>query len=283
MSVLRRILSLLLSLTMVAPLALSAARWAGADASAPQEPAAQAADAQEAEESADEEEEPDDSWMLMLVNFENPLPEDYEAPELTRVRSGHYVDSRIYDALQKMLSDAWAAGVAPLVCSSYRTWAGQTKLYNNQVRLWKSWGYVGATAEAKAAMWVARPGTSEHQTGLALDIVDLYYQGLYASQANTATQKWLMAHCAEYGFILRYPKDKVEITGVNYEPWHYRYVGVDAAKAITESGMCLEEYLAALEEAAEAEAEEAAAEPEKAAAEAVEPAAEAAPAAAEKK
>lgn len=276
MNILRRILSLLLGLTMLASLTLWSARWAGADASVPKEASAQAEE-QEAEEPAAEEEEADDGWMLMLVNFENPLPEDYEAPELTKVRSGHYVDSRIYDALQEMLRGAWAAGAAPLVCSSYRTWAGQTKLYNNQVRLWKSWGYIGATAEAKAAMWVARPGTSEHQTGLALDIVDLYYQGLYASQANTATQKWLMAHCAEYGFILRYPKDKVEITGVNYEPWHYRYVGVDAAKEIMESGMCLEEYLAALEEA------ETAAESEEAAAESEKPAAETAPIAAAEK
>ena len=266
MNILRRILSLLLSLTMLAPLALWSARWAGADAADVKEPAAQTGE-QEAEEPAAGEEEADDSWMLMLVNFENPLPEGYEAPELTKVRTGHYVDSRIYDALQEMLSAARAAGVSPLICSSYRTWAGQTKLYNNQVRRWKSWGYIGAEAEAKAATWVARPGTSEHQTGLALDIVDLYYQGLYASQANTATQKWLMAHCAEYGFILRYPKDKVEITGVNYEPWHYRYVGVDAAKAITESGMCLEEYLAALEEAEEAAAEKTAANTAPAAAE----------------
>lgn len=255
MNISRRILSLLLSLAMLAPLALSAARWAGADAAVPKADAAQTA-AEKTEEPAAEEEETDDSWMLMLVNGENPLPEGYEAPELTKVRTGHYVDSRIYDALQQMLSDARAAGVSPVICSSYRTWAGQTKLYNNQVRLWKSWGYIGAAAEAKAATWVARPGTSEHQTGLALDIVDLYYQGLYAQQANTATQKWLMAHCAEYGFILRYPKDKVEITGVNYEPWHYRYVGVEAAKEITESGVCLEEYLETLA----AEAEEAAAE-----------------------
>ena len=250
MNISRRILSLLLSLAMLVPLA----RWGGADASAPKEDAAQDT-AKKTEEPAAEEEDADDSWMLMLVNGENPLPEGYEAPELTKVRTGHYVDSRIYDALQEMLSDARAAGVSPVICSSYRTWAGQTKLYNNQVRLWKSWGYIGAAAEAKAATWVARPGTSEHQTGLALDIVDLYYQGLYASQANTATQKWLMAHCAESGFILRSPKDKVEITGVNYEPWHYRYVGVEAAKEITESGVCLEEYLEALEaEKAEAEA-----------------------------
>ena len=267
MNTARRILSLLLSLAMLTPLALSAPHWAGADASVPKEAAEQADAAEKVEEPETEEpevdepeaEETDDSWMLMLVNGENPLPEDYEAPELTKVRTGHYVDSRIYDALQQMLGDARAAGVSPVICSSYRTWAGQTKLFNNQVQVWKAWGYIGKAAEDKAATWVARPGTSEHQTGLALDIVDAGYQGLYAAQANTATQKWLMAHCAEYGFILRYPKDKVDITGVNYEPWHYRYVGVDAAKEITESGVCLEEYLAALEEAAAAEAEEAAA------------------------
>ena len=93
-------------------------------------------------------------------------------------------------------------------------------------------------------MWVARPGTSEHQTGLAVDIVDTSYQILDEGQENTPVQQWLMAHCAEYGFILRYPTDKSEITGVGYEPWHYRYVGVEAAREIMANGLCLEEYLA---------------------------------------
>ena len=90
---------------------------------------------------------------------------------------------------------------------------------------------------------MARPGTSEHQAGLAVDIVDRSYQVLDHRQETTAVQQWLMAHCAEYGFILRYPSDKSELTGVGYEPWHYRYVGTEAAQAIMERGICLEEYL----------------------------------------
>ena len=92
-------------------------------------------------------------------------------------------------------------------------------------------------------MWVARSGTSEHQTGLAVDIVDMSYQILDKKQESTPVQKWLMVHCAEYGFILCYPTDKSALTGINYEPWHYRYVGAEAAKEIMESGLCLEEYL----------------------------------------
>ena len=90
---------------------------------------------------------------------------------------------------------------------------------------------------------MARPGTSEHQLGLALDIVDLDYQQLDTRQEETPEQKWLMENSWKYGFILRYPTDKSNITGIIYEPWHYRYVGKEAAKVIHEKGICLEEYL----------------------------------------
>ena len=93
---------------------------------------------------------------------------------------------------------------------------------------------------------MAVPGTSEHQTGLALDIVSAGYQLLDEAQEDTAEQKWLMEHCWEYGFILRFPEDKTEITGIGYEPWHYRYVGRETAEAIHKSGLCLEEYLQSL-------------------------------------
>ena len=100
-----------------------------------------------------------------------------------------------------------------------------------------------ARAEQEAARWVARPGASEHQAGLAVDIVDISYQLLDEAQEDTPVQQWLMAHCADYGFILRYPTDKSALTGVAYEPWHYRYVGAEAARAIMDGGLCLEEYL----------------------------------------
>lgn len=192
--------------------------------------------------------EPDSSaspegWNLILVNREHPLPEDFTVPELTRLVNGHAIDSRAYPALQSMMDDARAAGLQPTICSSYRTREKQEELFQNKVQGLLAEGYDREEAEAQAAMWVARPGTSEHQAGLAVDIVDKSYQLLDEGQENTAVQKWLMAHCAEYGFILRYPTDKSALTGVNYEPWHYRYVGRDAAKEMAEQGLCLEEYL----------------------------------------
>ncbi len=183
-------------------------------------------------------------WNLLLVNWETPLPESFQVPELTQLKNGHKIDSRVYPALQSMMDGARAEGLQPLICSSFRTWDDQDRLYRNKVQRLLDAGYTQASAEAEAAMWVARPGTSEHQAGLAVDIVDQSYQLLDEGQEKTAVQQWLMAHCAEYGFILRYPTDKSGLTGVGYEPWHYRYVGEEAARAITDGGLCLEEYLA---------------------------------------
>lgn len=185
----------------------------------------------------------EDSWNLILVNFDNPLPDDFAVSGLTQLRNGQAVDSRAYPALQRMMDDARAAGLQPVICSSCRSWDTQTRLYQAEVQSWMDRGYIQADAEVQAARWVARPGTSEHQTGLAVDIVDLSYQLLDEGQENTPVQQWLMAHCADYGFILRYPTDKSVLTGVGYEPWHYRYVGVEAAREIMAGGLCLEEYL----------------------------------------
>ena len=184
-----------------------------------------------------------DDWNLILINGDHPLPEDFSVPALTELRSGHAIDSRAYPALQAMMDDARAAGLQPLICSSYRTWDTQERLFEAEVRRWLARGYIGEDAEAQAAMWVARPGTSEHQLGLAVDIVDLSYQVLDEGQENTPVQQWLMAHCWEYGFILRYPTDQSGLTGIGYEPWHYRYVGAEAAREMAERGVCLEEYL----------------------------------------
>ena len=183
------------------------------------------------------------SWNLILVNFENSLPEDFTVPALTELRYRQSIDSRAYPALQQMMDDARAAGLQPLICSSWRDWDTQVRLFEGEIQDWLAKGYSPEDAEAQAAIWVARPGTSEHQTGLAVDIVDMNYQLLDEAQERTPVQQWLMAHCAEYGFILRYPTDKSDITHIGYEPWHYRYVGVEAAKEIMERGLCLEEYL----------------------------------------
>ena len=184
-----------------------------------------------------------DNWALILVNWEHPLPDDFLIPELTQLRNGHAVDSRVYPALQAMMDDARAAGLQPLICSSYRTQTDQKRLFEQEVQSWLDQGCAQEEAMDRAATWVARPGTSEHQTGLAVDIVDMSYQVLDEQQESTPVQKWLIAHCAEYGFILRYPTEKSVLTGVNYEPWHYRYVGTEAAKEIMENGLSLEEYL----------------------------------------
>ncbi len=180
--------------------------------------------------------------MLILVNDDHPLQGDYE-PELQDIGNGEYFDVRAVDSLLKMLSDAKAVGLSPLICSAYRDAEFQTDLYNNQVEAQMDTGltYVEAREEAKKV--VAYPGTSEHQLGLAVDIVASEYQLLDDGQAETEEAKWLREHCHKYGFILRYPPGKTDITGVIFEPWHYRYVGEDAATVIMSENLCLEEYL----------------------------------------
>ena len=190
-----------------------------------------------------QEDTPDPAdWRLCLVNPWHPLPEGYQ-PQLTQVENGHQVDSRCAADLEAMLADCRAAGHTPLLCSSYRTQEKQTQLYNNLVQKQIARGNSRSEAMAKAAKEVAVPGTSEHQLGLAVDIVDTQNQVLNRAQEDTAVQQWLMEHCWEYGFILRYPPDKGEKTGIIYEPWHYRYVGREYAQAIRQSGLCLEESL----------------------------------------
>lgn len=182
-------------------------------------------------------------WNLTLVNASHPLPEDF-AVITESLDDTHSFDARAIGALNKMLSDCQAAGLQPLVCSSYRSTDTQTVLFQRQLDQYMAGGMTYEEAYAATAEEIAIPGTSEHSLGLAADIVDVSNQNLDESQENTAVQKWLMEHCGEYGFILRYPKDKKEVTGIIYEPWHYRYVGMEYAQKITDSGLCLEEYLA---------------------------------------
>ncbi len=180
--------------------------------------------------------------LLTLANPWNTIPEGWQV-ELTAIGGGHRVDKRCYEDLKAMLQACKQAGHSPVVRSSYRTRRNQEQLYANKVRQWKAYGYSDQAAREKAATIVAIPGTSEHQLGLALDIVDSVYRNLDEKQADTATQQWLMENSWQYGFILRYPTDKSAVTGIIYEPWHYRYVGRDHAKAIFDSGLCLEEWL----------------------------------------
>lgn len=182
-------------------------------------------------------------WNLILVNKWNKLPEDY-SPELKELPNGHKIDERAYSDLQSMIDDCRKEGLDIVICSSYRTMDKQKSLYNNKIKEYTAQGYSQKDAEKAAGELVAIPGTSEHQLGLALDIVDKSNQLLDESQENTKVQKWLMQNSWKYGFILRYPPEKSHITGISYEPWHYRYVGKTAAKEIFDAQICLEEYLA---------------------------------------
>ena len=187
-----------------------------------------------------------DGLQILLVNPWNFLPEDYD-PEIVDVEGWWWKSNAIcYPALQEMLQACRDAGLTPYIASAYRTHADQIYLHNNKIQRLINEGYSEAEARELAGTVVAVPGTSEHELGLAFDLVDDSYRNLDEAQENTAVQKWLMENSWKYGFILRYPNDKSEITGIIYEPWHYRYVGKYEAQKIYESGLCLEEYLESL-------------------------------------
>lgn len=185
-----------------------------------------------------------EDWQIIIASKWYPLDADPEM-ELTQVE-GYSVDSRIVADLEQMLADCRAAGFDPMICSAYRSYETQERLYNNKVeRVMAADPSLSIEAAMElAATEVAVPGGSEHQTGLTLDIVDRAYQILDDSQAERETQQWLMEHCWEYGFILRYPLGYSDITGIIYEPWHYRYVGYDIAQEMLAEGVVLETYLA---------------------------------------
>ncbi len=178
-------------------------------------------------------------WYLLLVNRNHPLPEGWqERLSLTELDNGQSVDSRIYPSLQSMFDAMRADGVYPVVASGFRTAEKQQSLMDEKIASFQSQGYSAARAKEEAEKWVAIPGTSEHQLGSA---VDINADGIHS--AGYQVYEWLDKHAHEYGFIHRYPDDKTEITGISNEPWHYRYVGTDAAAEIHRLGVCLEEYL----------------------------------------
>ena len=201
---------------------------------------AQSAEAQEdPPPTADEPEQPPedaDDWKLILVNADHPVPEDYEVT-LKELRNDQWVDERIYPELQQMFDDARAEGIYPLINESFRSDERQQEILDSYTAAYVDSGMSEAEALEQTLTVVAVPGTSEHQLGLALDIIS------ETDEDDTATWQWLRENAWRYGFILRYPEDKTEITGISYEPWHYRYVGKEAALIITEQGITLEEYL----------------------------------------
>lgn len=185
------------------------------------------------------------SSLLTLVNPWNEVPEDLDVSLATV--DGYLVDRRCQRALSDMLSDCREQGYLPIICSAFRTMEYQDMLYNNKIKRLMAEGVPRADAPSIAAQSVAIPGTSEHQLGLAVDIISETYTNLDRYQEQTAVQQWIMQNCWRYGFILRYPNGTTDITGIIYEPWHYRYVGAVTAKAVHESGLVFEEYLETLE------------------------------------
>lgn len=193
------------------------------------------------EETSAPKETKDVPWNLVLVNESHPMDSGY-SPELVETES-YSVDKRIADATKEMLDAAASEGMSMVVCSSYRSVEKQTQVFNSTVveNLAGGENYWAAYGTTKQS--VALPGTSEHGMGLAMDIVSSEYGELDDKQADTKEAKWLEANCYKYGFILRYPKDKTDETGIIFEPWHYRYVGKEDAKKIMQSGVTLETYL----------------------------------------
>ena len=182
-------------------------------------------------------------WNLLLVNDWNPLPAGYDSDvTFSTVSGGKQVDSRIIDAVNRMLNDAAAYDLA--VVSAYRPKEEQNTLYWRKVQQYTDKGYSDLEAQKVGGTIVKRPGFSEHNCGLAMDVGGSGDYTLEQTFANTPAYAWLIEHCADYGFILRFPEGKEDITGVIYEPWHYRYVGEEAARYIMDNDLCLEEYLA---------------------------------------
>lgn len=180
----------------------------------------------------------EEEWCLTLVNKWNPMTTDGSEVETVELTNGERVDQRIYSQLQKMFDAARTEGVYPIVASGYRTKSEQEELYYDKIAEGKAEGMSEEEAKEAAELWVAIPGTSEHQLGLS---VDINADGVHS--AGNEVYDWLAENAQKYGFINRYPADKTEITGVANEPWHYRYVGVKAATEIYNRGICLEEYL----------------------------------------
>lgn len=182
---------------------------------------------------------------LILINNQNPIPVDYKPP-LQMVTGGQYMHKTVAPIIEQILNDAATDGITLRVLSGYRSAERQEFLFNRRVLTYIASGQDPAYAFNLASMTNPLPGTSEHQSGLCMDIVESPYTSLVYDLENTDGYKWMLKHCAEYGFILRYPKDKSEITSIIYEPWHFRYVGIEAATQIMKNNLTLEEYILTL-------------------------------------
>ena len=187
--------------------------------------------------------------QLLLVNAQNPLPENYDYEgNLTEMPTKYIngmlkqIDKDVWPYMQAMIDAQRAAETNPknwlYVRSPYRSYATQKVLFGKETEKWLKTGLSSEEAETKAATVVTRPGTSEHNTGFSAD-----FNIAEDSFESTAMFTWMQEHAADYGFVLRFPKDKQEITGITYESWHYRFVGINNAKEMNRLNMCLEEYV----------------------------------------
>ena len=180
-------------------------------------------------------------WRLILVNKQHPIPEDYEFT-LGTITGSMQCDERIIEDLLLMLQKAKSDGVNLAICSPYRNLGRQETLFNKKIKLYMGQGMSYMEAYKVASQAVTIPGASEHQMGLALDIFSDTYTSLDEGFADTEAGRWLAEHSCEYGFVLRYPEGKEDITSIEFEPWHFRYVGKEAAAVMTQEGICLEEF-----------------------------------------
>lgn len=185
-----------------------------------------------------------DDWKLVLVNKQHPIPDNYQVSlgTIKTVKGNEKCDERIIEDLLRMLQASREDGVNLAVSSPYRDYSWQTYLFNRKINAYMSRGLSYMEAYSVSSQTVTVPGASEHEMGLALDIAADDFAELVEAFADTDEGKWLAEHSYEYGFILRYPKGKEYITGIVYEPWHFRYVGREAAAVIYEEQLTLEEF-----------------------------------------
>ena len=185
-----------------------------------------------------------DDWRLILINKQNSVPDDYELTlgSINTLKGSMKCDERIIDDLLTMLKDASEEKVTLAICSPYRDMEYQQMLFNRKIKRYMNMGMSYMEAYQLSSQAVTVPGASEHQIGLALDIVTNNYMSLDEGFGDTAAGIWLAENCHKYGFILRYPLGKEYITGIEYEPWHFRYVGIEAATNIMENEITLEEF-----------------------------------------
>ena len=180
--------------------------------------------------------------LLTLVDREHPVEDDYNV-EFILLGDGQMLDSRCMDDFELMLADCRRAGGQPEVTASFRTWGAQERVYDEALSSLTEQGMSRGEAEKLLERRVEQPGCSEHQLGLAFDLKEQGSELPQERQDETQTLQWMMEHSWRYGFILRYPADKTAITGKDYRPWHYRYVGREAAAQIHELDLSLEEYI----------------------------------------